>query len=1116
MKIKCLFIYFLLLAAYPIYAQVDTKGTDFWVSFGRSADVSLPDILQIRIVADQAATGTITFTEINGTGKVVPFSVAANSVYNYTLSIAGMTAAYLFSAGISSKTVRIQSDVPVTAYAYNQYAALSDATNLLPVPVLGTDYYHLGRSVNNRFDQFMAIATQNNTDVYVNGTLAATLAEGEVYFFQSASQGDLSGYHITSNYPIAYFSAHNYCVINGGGDNFFQQLTPVNTWGKNFLVPVTSRELELIRIIASQNNTTITQTGGTIRSVLGGQNSLTLQAGQWVELEINLSSNGCYIQSNEPIQVCSYMVGMNFPGAVQLYGDESLVSIPPIEQSVKSALVSPFVNSAYNTHSALIVTPTATKLNTTIQVGSNPPEPISNFSGTWYDNTASGMSFFNVQLTNSSSSYIIRNDKGIVVYGYGFGYMISYYYMAASAMRTLEASFYVNEVHNQDLESETFCPGQFDFDADVYGDLSSNTGFLKWYIDNVEETAARDQYTWSKTLPAGAYQVKIVALLDDNVTTKEVEATLEVSSCMRIVSDFLNLFENTTDSIAILTNDTLSLDCADTVVPVITVGATQGTASIVNKKIVYTPQTNFVGFDSLTYSVTCGATTVSGKVYFTVKGSPKLKSQTYIGCPNAVVILEVDTVIGYTYRWYDVAVGGSIISTGSSRNITKDNTSVQSVWVSAYDGSVESQRVQVDVLLAENCGVSNPVGCATSTSLIWKEDFDHYGDGLNPASPILSTVPLPAGMTTYIFGVPNVVGGEGRYALPKYISGAWTFPLDDHTSPTDRTIGRSFVANGRSTPDRVYQQTIDGLCVSSKIYFSFWLEQSGTKLKFTVYASNDSSVLASFYLPSLIENTWRHYGFFISVPPGVNSIYFDIWNYETSGGGNDFVLDDIEIRLCSPPVTITAPWGLDTSRCSGSSLTMSGTYTDDGTFGDTLTYRWEHSKTNADTSTWTAVSSDSTKISPINATHFIPVMNAADTGYYRLVVSKPTLINMPNCRAVSAPVHVGIAYHVPQLTQPANDTLCAGKSTNSVTFSGTDVDASSCIWVNDNPAIGLPASGTGNISSFMATNTTNSTITGNITVTPVSVLGCTGVGTSKIFTIMVKPKLQPSIIISVE
>jgi len=534
---RLLLLFFVIISTYSLYAQAETRGTDFWVSFANNNDQSPnssvpPLLLQIRIVANDAATGTITFTGITGAGKIVPFAVAANSVLTYTLSTAEMNAAYNLNAGTSDKTVRIQSNVPVTVYAFNTVQALAEATSILPTPILGNNYYHLGRIPASIYhsDQYMVISTQNNTVVYENGVQVATLQAGEVYLRKYAGT-DMSGYHITSNNPIAYFSANDYCAINGGGDNLFTQLPPVNTWGKNFIVPVTTRTVELIRIIASQNNTTITQTGGTIMPVAGGNTSLTLNAGEWVELQISLANAGCYIQADKPVMVCSYMVGSGYTGAVNPgnFGDESMCLIPPIEQTIKSALIAPFANNTLTVHYGLIVTPTATKNNTTIQIGSGAAQPLS--GGTWYDNAASGMSFYSVQFSNSSSdAYLIKNQNGLIVFGYGFGYYISYYYLAASSMRNLEAAFYVNNVHYQDLSHEIICSQPLQFRAEVQGDLSSLPGRLKWYIDNVEETTVRDMLTWSKTIPAGTYQVKLTALMDDNITTKTVEGTMTVGS----------------------------------------------------------------------------------------------------------------------------------------------------------------------------------------------------------------------------------------------------------------------------------------------------------------------------------------------------------------------------------------------------------------------------------------------------------------------------------------------------------------------------------------------------------------------------------------------------------
>ena len=514
-------LFLLLVFACSLGAQVETRGSDFWVTFGNNANAPSNSVyLQLRIVAKQAVTGRITFTENN---KVVPFSISDNDAFNYTLTQEDRAASYSLGTGISSKSIRIQTDndIPVTVYAFNTYAALADATNLLPVPTLGSDYYHLGRAaVNSNFtDNYMVVATQDNTIVYENGNDVAHLSKGQVYFRRADNMSqDLSGRHITSNNPIAYFTAHNYHQIDGGGDNIFQQLTSTETWGTKFIVPVSLRGVELIRIVASHNNTKVTQTGAVLpKTSTPAQQTYTLNAGEFVELQISLANKGCYIESDKPVQVCSYMVGMNYNNGAVGNGDESLVWIPPVEQSVQTALIAPFTSDRLSSHYALIVTPTATKEKTTIKIGAGQTMLLSSQNGTWYDNPSSGMSFYNLQLTESSASYLFDNEEGLIVYGYGFGSYISYYYMAASSLRQLNPSFYINDVHFQNANGQTYCNGSFKFKAELNFPLSANPGHIKWYVNGVEEPTAQDKIEWTKSsFPLKTPQeIKLVVIGED-------------------------------------------------------------------------------------------------------------------------------------------------------------------------------------------------------------------------------------------------------------------------------------------------------------------------------------------------------------------------------------------------------------------------------------------------------------------------------------------------------------------------------------------------------------------------------------------------------------------------
>ena len=81
------------------------------------------------------------------------------------------------------------------------------------------------------------------------------------------------------------------------------------------------------------------------------------------------------------------------------------------------------------------------------------------------------------------------------------------------------------------------------------------------------------------------------------------------------------------------------------------------------------------------------------------------------------------------------------------------------------------------------------------------------------------------------------------------------------------------------------------------------------------------------------------------------------------------------------------------------------------------------------------------------------------------------------------------------------DEYCHNDPTIDYIFNGSS-GASTYNWVNDNISIGLPASETGDILSFTATNTDLVNQLATITVEPV-LNGC--VGTTQVIQILVKP-----------
>ncbi|MFB0903386.1 MAG: hypothetical protein QMB11_03310, partial [Nonlabens sp.] len=94
-----------------------------------------------------------------------------------------------------------------------------------------------------------------------------------------------------------------------------------------------------------------------------------------------------------------------------------------------------------------------------------------------------------------------------------------------------------------------------------------------------------------------------------------------------------------------------------------------------------------------------------------------------------------------------------------------------------------------------------------------------------------------------------------------------------------------------------------------------------------------------------------------------------------------------------------------------------------------------------------------------------------------------------------------------QVNSITNQILCNGTSTNAVTFSTNNTGGTATYsWSNSNTAIGLPATGSGNINIFNVTNSIASPISATITVTPSFANGTPACsGPTQSFTITVNP-----------
>ncbi|NIG56389.1 PKD domain-containing protein [Chitinophaga sp. Cy-1792] len=97
---------------------------------------------------------------------------------------------------------------------------------------------------------------------------------------------------------------------------------------------------------------------------------------------------------------------------------------------------------------------------------------------------------------------------------------------------------------------------------------------------------------------------------------------------------------------------------------------------------------------------------------------------------------------------------------------------------------------------------------------------------------------------------------------------------------------------------------------------------------------------------------------------------------------------------------------------------------------------------------------------------------------------------------------------IPTVNKPADQVLCNNTATTAINFTGSNA-GTVFNWTNNNPAIGLAASGTGNIPAFTAVNTGATNQVATITITPVRD-GCTGTAQTMTITVIPTPTVTTS------
>jgi len=301
----------------------------------------------------------------------------------------------------------------------------------------------------------------------------------------------------------------------------------------------------------------------------------------------------------------------------------------------------------------------------------------------------------------------------------------------------------------------------------------------------------------------------------------------------------------------------------------------------------------------------------------------------------------------------------------------------------------------------------------------------------------------------------------------RVFSGYWDI-IGDHTGAANTATGNLPAAAGKTggymlcvnaayTTGEAYRDTIKNVCPNTYYEFSAWVrnicgycgidsnsnaEYKPGVLPNLTYAINDIDYYSTGNLPH--DTIWHKRGFLYLTGPTETQFRITIKNNAAGGGGNDWVLDDIDLATCYPDL-VNNPKDTATS-CVGVSMTLSDTVK--SYFNNYTNYCWQHS---TDGINWTSTGNCGSKVPTlVNGdwqytvdTTFKPV--AADSGtYFRLIVAT-TSGNINNAQCA-----IGNSQRIFLKVFNVNCTLL---NTQIVNFAGNvAAGKASLYWTADNEA----------------------------------------------------------------
>jgi gliding motility-associated-like protein len=438
-------------------------------------------LMSLYITSTYNTSGIISIND--GSFTAIPFTVVANQVTIITIPPSAFLGE---NCGTANKGLHIVALKPIAIYAHIYALAVSGATLLLPVSTLGQDYFSINyiqnsNVVNNSYSAFIVIATEDNTTVKITpsaylidghspgATFSVNLNKGELY--QGLSSTDLSGTRITSVNSvtgsctkIAVFAGSSRLDIgcnpgNNSSDNFFQQVYPTASWGKNYItVPLDNRNYDIFRIFLA-NPATTTNPNVMVNNVPVPLNSFVNGYYEFSSQQPNI------ISSDQPVQVVQYAVtqyqGINCSYVNVDLGDPEMIFLNPLQQTIDHVTL--YSTGNYEIQRSYINVVMKTASAPTFILDGAPYTsftPVPNDPLYSYAQIPVQSGPQDVQVSaGSAGTHTISAADGFNAIAYGFGTKESYGYAAGTNLQNLNENIALANPTNHSFTQPNGCIG---------------------------------------------------------------------------------------------------------------------------------------------------------------------------------------------------------------------------------------------------------------------------------------------------------------------------------------------------------------------------------------------------------------------------------------------------------------------------------------------------------------------------------------------------------------------------------------------------------------------------------------------------------------------------------